>query len=78
MGFDKRYESNVDSLGRISARDQIDLPKIDPSYVIVGNIPIVVRESYLPRIMQMGENVIKESQKMVKGGLWGPFSLETI
>jgi len=78
MGFDKRYESNVDSLGRISARDQIALPKIDPSYVIVGNVPIVVRESYLPRIMQMGENVIKESQRLVKGGLWGPFCLETI
>jgi len=78
MGFDKRYESNVDSLGRVSARDQIALPKVDPSYVIVGNIPIVVRESYLPRIIEMGENVIKESKKLTKGGLWGPFCLETI
>ena len=78
MGFDKRYESNVDSLGRVSARDQIALPKIDPSYVIVGNIPIVVRESFLPLIMEMGENVIKESKKITKGGLWGPFCLETI
>ena len=78
MGFDKRYESNVDSLGRVSARDQIALPKVDPSYVIVGNIPIVVRESYLPRIIGMGENVIRESKKLVKGGLWGPFCLETI
>jgi len=78
MGFDKRYESNVDSLGRISARDQITLPKIDPSYVIVGNIPIVVRESFLPRIIQMGEQVIKESRKLTPGGLWGPFCLETI
>jgi len=78
MGFDKRYESNVDSLGRISARDQIALPKIDPSYVIVGNIPIVVRESYLPRIIKMGEDVIRESKKITPGGLWGPFCLETI
>jgi|TARA_Y100000031_G_C8247853_1_gene399010 5-formaminoimidazole-4-carboxamide-1-(beta)-D-ribofuranosyl 5'-monophosphate synthetase len=78
MGFDKRYESNVDSLGRVSARDQIALPKVDPSYVIVGNIPIVVRESYLPRIIEMGENVIKESRKMTPKGLWGPFCLETI
>ena len=78
MGFEKRYESNVDSLGRVSARDQIALPKVDPSYVIVGNIPIVVRESYLPRIIQMGENVIRESKKLTKGGLWGPFCLETI
>ena len=54
MGFDKRYESNVDSLGRISARDQIALPKeqVDPSYVIVGNMPVVVRESFLPRYIK--------------------------
>jgi len=78
MGFDIRYESNVDSLGRISARDQMALPKIDPSYVIVGNIPVVIRESFLPRIIEMGERVIKESRKITKGGLWGPFCLETI
>jgi 5-formaminoimidazole-4-carboxamide-1-(beta)-D-ribofuranosyl 5'-monophosphate synthetase len=68
----------VDSLGRISARDQMVLPKVDPSYVIVGNIPIVVRESYLPRIIEMGEQVIKQSKKVTKRGLWGPFCLETI
>ena len=78
MGFDKRYESNVDSLGRISARDQIALPKVDPSYVIVGNVPIVVRESFLPKIFEMGENVVKESRGMTTRGLWGPFCLETI
>ncbi|MEA2035919.1 MAG: formate--phosphoribosylaminoimidazolecarboxamide ligase [Nanoarchaeota archaeon] len=78
MGFDKRYESNVDSLGRISARDQIALPKIDPSYVIVGNIPLVVRESLLPRIFEMGENVVKESKKICPPGLFGPFCLECI
>jgi 5-formaminoimidazole-4-carboxamide-1-(beta)-D-ribofuranosyl 5'-monophosphate synthetase len=78
MGFDKRYESNVDSLGRISARDQLALEKVDPSYVIVGNMPIVVRESYLPRLIEMGEAVVKESKKLTKGGLFGPFCLETI
>jgi len=78
MGFDKRYESNVDSLGRISARDQLALEKVDPSYVIVGNIPIVVRESYLPRLMEMGEAVVKESKKLAPPGLFGPFCLETI
>ena len=80
MGFDKRYESNVDSLGRISARDQMALPKekVDPTYVIVGNIPIVVRESFLPRFIQKGENVVKESKKIAPPGLFGPFCLETI
>jgi len=78
MGMDIRYESNVDSLGRISARDQIVLPKIDPSYVIVGNIPVVVRESFLPRLIEMGEDVVKTSKKLAPPGLFGPFCLETI
>jgi 5-formaminoimidazole-4-carboxamide-1-(beta)-D-ribofuranosyl 5'-monophosphate synthetase len=78
MGMDIRYESNVDSLGRISARDQVTLPKIDPSYVIVGNIPVVVRESFLPRLIKMGEDVVKKSQKLAPPGLFGPFCLETI
>lgn len=78
MGFDKRYESNVDSLGRISARDQMALPKVDPSYLIVGNIPLVVRESYLPSLLGMGMAVVRESQKMAPPGLFGPFCLETI
>src|SRR3990167_8490720 len=78
MGCDIRYESNVNSLGRISARDQIVLPKIDPSYVIVGNIPVVVRESFLPRLIEMGENVVKTSKKLAPPGLFGPFCLETI
>ncbi|MBR9706672.1 formate--phosphoribosylaminoimidazolecarboxamide ligase [Candidatus Pacearchaeota archaeon] len=80
MGFDKRYESNVDSLGRISARDQMALPKeqVDPSYLIVGNMPIVVRESYLPKYMEMGQSVIEVSKKIASPGLFGPFCLETI
>lgn len=78
MSFDKRYESNVDSLGRISARDQIALPKIDPSYVIVGNVPLVVRESLLPGFFKLGENVVKEAEKICSPGLFGPFCLEGI
>jgi len=78
MGFDKRYESNVDSLGRISARDQMVLPSVDPSYVICGNIPIVIRESFLPQIIEMGESVIRVSKKIASPGLFGPFCLEMV
>lgn len=78
MGFDKRYESNVDSLGRISARDQMVLQSVDPSYVICGNLPLVVRESFLPQFINMGEAVVKAAQALVKGGLFGPFCLETV
>ena len=78
MGFDKRYESNVDSLGRISARDQIALEKVDPSYVIVGNIPLVLRESFLTEVIEMGESVVNESLNLTPKGLFGPFCLEMI
>jgi 5-formaminoimidazole-4-carboxamide-1-(beta)-D-ribofuranosyl 5'-monophosphate synthetase len=77
MSFDKRYESNADSIGRITARDQLDAD-IHTSYTITGNIPIVVRESLLPRLYQMGERVVETSRELVGDGLFGPFCLEGI
>jgi len=77
MSFDKRYESNADSIGRIAAKDQIDV-NIRTSYTITGNLPLVVRESLLPQLFEMGENVVKASQQLTPGGLFGPFCLEAI
>lgn len=77
MSFDKRYESNADSIGRIAAQDQIDV-NIRTSYTITGNLPLVVRESLLPQLFEMGENVVKASQNLTPGGLFGPFCLEAI
>jgi 5-formaminoimidazole-4-carboxamide-1-(beta)-D-ribofuranosyl 5'-monophosphate synthetase len=78
MSFDKRYESNADSIGRIKAQDQLTA-NIHTSYTIVGNIPVVVRESLLPEFFTMGERVVEVSRKMCGGkGLFGPFCLETI
>ena len=77
MSFDKRYESNVDSIGRIAAKDQLDLG-LDTSYNITGNVPLVIRESLLPEVIRMGESVVHASKKLETHGLIGPFSLETI
>jgi 5-formaminoimidazole-4-carboxamide-1-(beta)-D-ribofuranosyl 5'-monophosphate synthetase len=77
MSFDKRYESNADSIGRIKAEDQLSA-KIHTSYTVVGNVPVVVRESLLPEFFEMGERVVKASQKLCGKGLFGPFCLETI
>jgi 5-formaminoimidazole-4-carboxamide-1-(beta)-D-ribofuranosyl 5'-monophosphate synthetase len=44
----------------------------------MGNLPLVVRESLLHIIFEMGENVIKASKELEPGGLVGPFCLETI
>ncbi|MBS3133109.1 formate--phosphoribosylaminoimidazolecarboxamide ligase [Candidatus Woesearchaeota archaeon] len=77
MSFDKRYESNVDSIGRIAAKDQLDMG-LETSYNIAGNVPVVVRESLLPQIFEMGEAVVKASKRLEKHGIIGPFSLETV
>lgn len=72
MSMDRRYETNVDALGRIPFN-------VDPSYVVVGNSPLVLRESMLPEAYEMGEKVIKKSQEIISPqGLFGPFCLETI
>ncbi len=78
MSFDKRYESNADSIGRIAAKDQLD-SDINTSYTITGNIPIVIRESLMPKVWEMGMNTVIESQKLEPPkGLFGPFCLEMI
>jgi 5-formaminoimidazole-4-carboxamide-1-(beta)-D-ribofuranosyl 5'-monophosphate synthetase len=90
MSFDKRYESNADSIGRIKAEDQL-AAKIHTSYTVVANIPLVVRESMLPEVFDMGERVVAVSKKLcgstssasggLRGaskGLFGPFCLECI
>jgi 5-formaminoimidazole-4-carboxamide-1-(beta)-D-ribofuranosyl 5'-monophosphate synthetase len=80
MSFDKRYESNADSIGRIRAEDQL-AANIHTSYTIVGNIPVVVRESLLPEFFSMGERVVEVSRSLdnkTSKGLYGAFCLECI
>lgn len=77
MSMDKRYESNADSIGRIRAEDQL-AANIHTSYTIVGNLPVVARESLLPELFAMGERVVKTSQQLCGKGLFGPFCLEMI
>lgn len=77
MSFDKRYESNADSIGRVAAKDQVDVG-IRTSYTITGNVPLVLRESILSTIFEMGERVVSSSKELVEGGLFGPFCLEGI
>ncbi len=78
MSVDKRYETNVDSLGRIPAKNQRGL-NIEPSFEVVANIPMAVRESMVAVAVEMAQRVIKTSQKLIgPKGLFGPFCLETI
>ena len=77
MGIDSRYESNIDGLIRIPAKDQLDIG-FSPSYVITGNHPVVLRESLLPQVFEMGDKLVKAAAKLVSPGMNGPFCIQTL
>jgi 5-formaminoimidazole-4-carboxamide-1-(beta)-D-ribofuranosyl 5'-monophosphate synthetase len=78
MSMDRRYETNVDSLGRIPAAAQEGM-NVEPSYVVVGNSPLVLRESMLAEAYRMGEDVVRVSREICPPkGLFGAFCIETI
>src|SRR3990167_3176417 len=77
MSMDKRYETNVDSIGRISASDQLDL-NLQTSYNIICNIPIVARESMLAEFFKVGRAVVDKSKELTSKGMFGPFCLEMV
>jgi len=77
LGMDKRYESTVDTLGRIPAKDQLQID-LNPTYTIIGNIPLTLRESLLPKVLRMGDRVARVSEEIAPPGIIGPFCLETI
>lgn len=78
MSMDRRYETNVDSLGRVPAAAQEGLD-LQPSYVVVGNSPVSLRESMLAEAYRMGEDVVRVSKEICgPKGLFGAFCIETI
>lgn len=77
FGIDRRYETNIDGLTRVPAADQAGT-SIEPSYVVVGNVPIVARESLLERVFKMGDDIVRVSGEIAPPGMLGPFCLETM
>ncbi len=69
FGADIRYESNVD--GR-------NFGLVEPTFVVVGNLPLVLRESLLPTVLEYGENFVKVVREMVRCEMAGPYCLESI
>jgi 5-formaminoimidazole-4-carboxamide-1-(beta)-D-ribofuranosyl 5'-monophosphate synthetase len=45
--------------------------------VVTGNVPVVIRESLLPKVFEMGERVVRRADQLF-GGMIGPFCLEAI
>jgi 5-formaminoimidazole-4-carboxamide-1-(beta)-D-ribofuranosyl 5'-monophosphate synthetase len=51
---------------------------MDPSYVITGNHPVVMRESLLTQFFDIGDNLVEGAKKLVPPGMNGPFCLQTL
>lgn len=77
MGMDSRYESNIDGIVRIPSKDQLDI-NLNPSYLITGNHPVVMRESLLTQVFDIGDKLVKSAEKLVAPGLSGPFCMQTL
>ncbi|MDX1533242.1 MAG: formate--phosphoribosylaminoimidazolecarboxamide ligase, partial [Nitrosopumilaceae archaeon] len=68
FGADQRHESDIESLGRIPASVQVKNEKV-PSFNVIGNTPIVLRESLLEKVYEMGEQFVEASKKRVPPGM---------
>jgi len=77
ISMDRRDETTIDEVQRLGSIAELEELGIHPTFVVTGNIPIVMRESLLPRVFEMGEAVIEKSIKLF-GGLIGSFCLETV
>jgi len=71
---DIRYETDVDS----KLRDHSYSGGHDPTFQVVGNIPIVLRESTLYQYYKIGKEFVNATGKLLSKPISGPFCLETI
>jgi len=77
FGVDKRHESDIDALARIPAEIQLNSDKT-PSFNVIANSPLVLRESLLDEVYSMGERFVDASKKLVSPGMNGPFCIEGV
>ena len=77
FGVDQRHESDIEGLSRIPSEQQLKSNKV-PSFNVIGNSPLVLRESLLEEVYNMGENFVDAAKKMVSPGMNGPFCIEGV
>ena len=77
FGVDQRHESDIEGLGRIPSEQQLKSNKV-PSFNVIGNSPLVLRESLLEEVYNMGENFVEAAKRMVSPGMNGPFCIEGV
>lgn len=69
FGADIRYETDADANLRFDD---------SPSFVVIGNLPLVLRESTLAQYFDIGQKFINGFKALTNETLVGPFCIETI
>ena len=77
LSMDRRDETTIDEVQRLGSIAELEEIGIHPTFVVTGNIPIVMRESLLPKVFKMGAAVVEKSLNLF-GGIIGSFCLETV
>lgn len=77
LSMDRRDETTIDEVQRLGSIAELEEIGIHPTFVVTGNIPIVMRESLLSKVFKMGEAVVEKSIELF-GGVIGSFCLETV
>ena len=77
LGMDRRDEANIDELYKLGAQEELFKAGIRPTFVVTGNVPVVLRESLLPTVFDVGARIIERSVELF-GGMVGPFCVEGI
>jgi 5-formaminoimidazole-4-carboxamide-1-(beta)-D-ribofuranosyl 5'-monophosphate synthetase len=77
LGMDRRDEANIDELYKLGAQEELLRAGIRPTFVVTGNVPVILRESLLPRAFDVAGRIIERSIELF-GGMVGPFCVEGI
>ena len=77
FGVDQRHESDIESLARMPSEQQLKNSTV-PSFNVIGNSPLVLRESLLDEVYRMGENFVDAAKRLVPPGMNGPFCIEGV
>jgi 5-formaminoimidazole-4-carboxamide-1-(beta)-D-ribofuranosyl 5'-monophosphate synthetase len=77
FGVDQRHESDIEGLARIPSEQQLKNKKV-PSFNVIGNSPLVLRESLLDEVYTMGDNFVDAAKRKVAPGMNGPFCIEGV
>lgn len=77
LGMDRRDEANIDELYKLGAQEELMRAGIRPTFVVTGNVPVILRESLLPKVFETAARIVERSIELF-GGMVGPFCVEGI